>query len=273
MLGGTSCCPGGPFTSRRSTVHTFTHGRHENGQNFLTDPRSIRSVVDLVARTHGPILEIGPGEGALTLPMQRFGRPITAVEIHPRMVRRLQSRVGRRTRVLEGDFLRHRLPREPHVVVGNLPFHLTTSILRRLLHDSSWEEAVLITQWEVARRRAGVGGSSMMTAQWAPYYEFGLGGRIPAAAYRPRPSVDAGILTISRRERPLIPWKDRKGYAGFVHGAFTASGHGMGQILQRGLRISRREVGPLLGSAGVRRDATPSHLTAEQWTALWRRAP
>lgn len=254
-------------------MHTFTHGRHENGQNFLTDPRSIRSVVELVARTEGPILEIGPGEGALTLPMQRLGRPITAVELHPRMARRLQPRVGRDTRVLEGDFLRHRLPREPHVVVGNLPFHLTTPILRRLLHDSNWPEAVLITQWEVARRRAGVGGSTLMTAQWAPYYTFALRGRIPASAYRPRPSVDGGILTISRRGRPLVPQRERKAYAGFVHRAFTGPGHGMGQILQRSLGLSRRQAGPLLGAAGVRRDAVPASLTAEQWAALWRQAP
>lgn len=254
-------------------MHTFTHGRHEHGQNFLTDHRSIRSVVDLVARTHGPVLEIGPGDGALTLPMQRLGRPLTAVEIHPGLASRLQSRVGRGTRVIEGDFLRHRLPQEPHVIVGNLPFHLTTPILRRLLHDRCWEDAVLITQWEVARRRAGVGGASMMTSQWAPYYTFGMGGRIPASAYRPRPNVDGGILTISRRDRPLVPWQERKAYAGFVHAIFTGPGNGMGQILQRDLRLPRRKIGPLLGAAGVRRDAFPARLTPEQWATLWRHAP
>lgn len=251
-------------------MHTYAHGRHEHGQNFLTDRRTIRTVVDLVARTHGPIVEIGAGYGALTLPMQRLGRPITAVEIHPALVRELRGRAGRGTRVVEDDALRRRLPRDPHVVVGNLPFHLTTAILRRLLHDPAWSEAVLITQWEVARRRAGVGGSSLMTAQWAPFYAFDLGGRVPAAAYRPRPSVDGGILTSSRRGRPLVPTRERKAYQAFAHEVFTGSGRGIGQILQRRLGRSRRELGPLLGAAGVRRDALPTRLTPDQWAALWR---
>ncbi|MGQ7786905.1 23S ribosomal RNA methyltransferase Erm [Nesterenkonia sp. PF2B19] len=254
-------------------MHTYAHSRHEHGQNFLIDPRAIRTVVALVARTEGPILEIGPGDGALTLPLQTLRRPLTAVEIDTRAARRLDQRTGRRTRVVEGDFLTHRLPREPHVVVGNLPFHLTTAILRRLLYAPGWTDAVLMTQWEVARRRAGVGGSTMMTAQWAPYYAFRLEGRIPASAYRPRPAVDGGLLTIARRERPLVPHTDRRAYAAFVHRAFTGPGRGMGQILQHGLGLSRREVGPLLGAAGVRRDAAPGRLTAEQWAALWRRAP
>ncbi|MBS4104936.1 rRNA adenine N(6)-methyltransferase family protein, partial [Tsukamurella paurometabola] len=104
--------------------------------------------------------------------------------------------------IVHGDFLHHRLPAEPHAVVGNLPFHLTTAVLRKLLHAPHWTDAVLIVQWEVARRRAGIGGATMMTAQWSPWYEFGLGGRIPASAFTPRPSVDAGLLTITRRGTP-----------------------------------------------------------------------
>ncbi len=64
--------------------------------------------------------------------------------------------------VVHGDALRTRLDRP--VVVGNLPFHLTTPILRRLLAAGGWTEAVLLTQWEVARKRAGVGGRTMLTA-------------------------------------------------------------------------------------------------------------
>ncbi|GAA3286622.1 23S ribosomal RNA methyltransferase Erm [Nesterenkonia halobia] len=251
-------------------MHTYAHGRHEHGQNFLTDPRTIRSVVDLVARTQGPILEIGAGDGALTLPMQRLGRPLTAVEIHAPTARRLRARAGRGTRVVEDDALRRPLPADPHVVVGNLPFHLTTAILRRLLHDAVWSEAVLITQWEVARRRAGVGGSSLMTAQWAPFYAFDLAGRVPAAAYRPRPSVDGGILTVRRRGTPLVDWHERKPYQSFAHAVFTGSGRGLGQILQRRLGQSRHAVGPLLGAVGVRRDALPTRLTPQQWAGLWR---
>jgi 23S rRNA (adenine-N6)-dimethyltransferase len=75
------------------------------------------------------------------------------------------------TRVVQVDFLKYPLPRARHVIVGNLPFHLTTAMLRRILHGPGWTDAVLLVQWEVARRRAAVGGATMMTAQRWPWFE------------------------------------------------------------------------------------------------------
>lgn len=252
-------------------MRAYSHGRHEHGQNFLHDPRIIRQVMDLVARTEGPILEIGPGEGALTLPMERLRRPITAVEIHSGTAQRLHGRTGPSTDVVTADFLRRPLPREPHVVVGNLPFHLTTAILRHLLHGPGWSEAVLITQWEVARRRAGVGGASMMTAQWQPFFEFLLAGRVPARSYTPAPSVDGGLLTITRRTSSLLPWNQRTSYAEFVHQVFTGKGRGIAQILRNICGTPKAVVGQRLGELSIRSTALPKELTAEQWTGLYRR--
>lgn len=250
-------------------MSTFTDGRHEHGQNFLTDPRTIAQIIGIVSRTQGPLLEIGPGRGALTLPLQKLERPLTAVEIHPGLARTLEPELHRQHNVVTADFLSYPLPREPHVIVGNLPFHLTTAILRKLLHDQHWEQSILLTQWEVARRRAGVGGSSMMTAQWAPYYEFTLAGRVSARAFTPAPSVDGGIFTISRRSTPLVPWADRKPYAQFVHAVFTGPGRGMARVLRNTTGLSASEVGQWSGKAGVRSQALPKDLTADQWAALW----
>lgn len=253
-------------------MHTYHHGRHEHGQNFLTDRRIINQVVRLVTHAPGPILEVGAGTGSLTVPIERLGRAITAVEIHPGIARELQARTGPRTDVVVADFLQFSLPRDPHVIVGNLPFHLTTAILRKLLHDPHWSRAVLITQWEVARRRAGVGGSTMMTAQWAPFYEFSLAGRIPARAYTPAPTVDGGIMTIARREIPLIPWKSRRQYAQFVHRTFTGQGRGITQILRRSAGTPKGEVSTWLGELGITPTALPKELTGEHWAGLFSRA-
>ncbi|MDR8019403.1 23S ribosomal RNA methyltransferase Erm [Nesterenkonia aerolata] len=253
-------------------MRTYTDGRHEHGQNFLTDRRVIRQIVDLVAKTSGALLEIGPGKGALTLPLEKLNRPLTAVEIHPGLAQHLASRTSPTTQVVTGDFLEYRLPQKPFVVVGNLPFHLTTSILRKLLHHPHWTQAVLITQWEVARRRAGVGGASMMTAQWAPFYTFDLAGRVPARAYTPAPSVDGGIITITRRATPLLPWKERKQYAGFVHQIFTGPGRGIGQILRNATGGNQTQVGQWLGELGIKKTTLPKDLTAEQWAGIYHRS-
>ncbi|MGL5909595.1 MAG: 23S ribosomal RNA methyltransferase Erm, partial [Phycicoccus sp.] len=202
---------------------THRHGRHEHGQNFLHDRPTQLAVVDLVRATAGPILEIGAGSGALTDRLVRLGRPLTVVEIDRRLAAGLAARYGSRVEVVHGDFLHHRMPPSTRVLVGNLPFHQTTAMLRRILHVPGWTDAVLLVQWEVARRRAGVGGTTLMTAQWAPWFTFELGGRIPARAFTPAPSVDGGVLTIRRRIEPLLPAQQRTAFQAMAQAVFTGS--------------------------------------------------
>lgn len=248
----------------------YRDGRHEFGQNFLADRRTVDTIVDLVSRTAGPIVEIGPGGGALTLPLQSLRRPITAVEIDRRHARALQRRVESITTIVHGDFLRYRLPRRPHTVVGNLPFHQTTAMLRRLLHAEHWTSAVLLVQWEVARRRAGVGGATMMTAQWWPWYDFALVDRVPATAFTPRPGVDAGLMTMTRRTDPLVDPAARGRYGSFVHAVFTGRGHGLPQILPQVCdRHTRSAVGKWLARQRFHRTPLPRDLSAEQWAAVF----
>lgn len=250
---------------------TYRAGRHELGQNFLTDRKTIDTIVGLVSATRGPIIEIGSGAGALTVPLQSLGRPITAVEIDRRHAEALRSRIDPgKTTVVHRDFLRFELPPTPHTIVGNLPFHLTTAILRRILHADAWTVAVLLVQWEVARRRAAVGGASMMTAQWWPWYDFALTERVPASAFTPSPAIDAGIMTISRREVPLVDPTMRERYATFVHSVFTGRGRGLHQILPRVVAApARSRAVDWLTSQRFRRTPLPRDLTAEQWSELF----
>jgi 23S rRNA (adenine-N6)-dimethyltransferase len=242
-------------------------GRHEYGQNFLHDRGVINAIVHTVAGTDGPIVEVGAGDGALTCALQKLGRPLTAIEVDPRRAARLASRTMGCTRVLQADFLNYPLPHAPHVIVGNLPFHLTTAMLRRILHGPGWTDAVLLVQWEVARRRAAIGGATMMTAQWWPWFEFGLVRKVSAASFNPRPSVDGGLLTISRRPDPLVDSTDRRRYQAMVHQVFTGRGHGVAQILCR--RLARASVRKWLRDNKVRPQALPRELSAAQWADLF----
>ncbi|MGP3974945.1 23S ribosomal RNA methyltransferase Erm [Streptomyces sp. 8N114] len=236
--------------------------------------------VSLVARTEGPVTEIGGGDGALTLPLQRLGRPLTVLEADARTADRLRRRTAASTTVLHADFLRWKAPRTPHVLVGNLPFHHTTAMLRRILHAPGWTEAVLLVQWEVARRRAGVGGATMMTAQWWPWYDFRLVQRVPATAFRPRPGVDGGLMTLTRRTEPLLEAHERHRYQDFVHRVFTGPGRGLAEIVPlavqerergrgRGARPPRGRVLEWLRGQGIRPGALPKSLTAAQWAELF----
>lgn len=250
---------------------TYRHGRHEHGQNFLHDETVQRAMADRVAATPGPIIEIGPGDGALTRRLARLARPLTVVEIDSGLARRLRERFGAGVEVVHGDFLRYRLPPTPHVLVGNLPFHQTTATLRHILPAPGWTHAVLLVQWEVARRRAGVGGATLMTAQWGPWFTFELGRRVPARAFTPVPGVDGGLLVIGRRDRPLLPRSRRRAFQTMAHGVFTGRGRGIAEITTRaGLFERGRDARRWATTAGLDPRALPQRLSVEQWVGLFR---
>lgn len=245
-------------------------GAHELGQNLLLDKRFPAAMADLL-RHASPrrLLELGAGTGAVTEALLTLGRPVTAVEVDARSAAHLRRRFGPRVDVLEADLLTVEL-RVPHDVVSNVPFGITTPLLRRLLAQRSWETAVLLVQWEVARKRAGVGGTTMLTAAWWPWYEFSLDRRVPAEAFTPVPAVDGGILVVRRRDRPLLDPADREPYQQLVRDVFTGPGHGLRGIL--GARLPHLAVDRWLADHGLDGRRLPRDLTAAQWADLYVRA-
>ena len=242
-------------------------GRHELGQNFLVDRKFQSIVVDSATSAKLPVVELGAGDGALTRPLSRKSTDLTAVEIDPRRVRKLKEDLGRKAKIVRADLLRYRLPPEPHTIVANLPFHITTAALRRLLPAPHWQRAVLLTQWEVARRRAGVGGGSLLTATWAPWFEFELICRVPARAFRPVPSVDGGIFVATRRATPLVEAKPR--YQRFVASIFKAPGSTVAEKVARSGRMSRAQVERWSRFSGYPARTRPRDMDAEAWASLW----
>lgn len=243
-------------------------GPHELGQNFLKDSAVIARIVALVAQTSGPIVEWGTGDGALTRPLARLKRPLEGIEIDGAKAQRLGRRVGPHVCISQGDILRH-APPQASTVVSNVPFHLTTPVLRHLLAHTAWSHAILVVQWEVARKRAGVGGSTQLTAQWWPWFEFRLEARVPAAAFSPRPSVDGGILTIDRRAAPWLPQAEQQTYQDFVRAIFSGRGRTLQEVLAVSGGLSRRESTKFCLSQRLPPKALPRNLTASQWVAAF----
>jgi 23S rRNA (adenine-N6)-dimethyltransferase len=203
-------------------------GRASDGQHFFRAAALPRELVDRIgvsAADH--VVEIGAGAGALTAPLLRRARLVTAIEIDPVFGRRLERRFARapNLHVIVGNALRVELPRRPFRVVGNLPFGAGTRLLRRLLDDvgSPLERADVILQFEAARRLAQVAPVPLATLRWAPWWRFELLGRIHREAFDPPPSVDAGFLTIDRRDPALLPNRERPAFLALLETAFRAT--------------------------------------------------
>lgn len=271
-LSRTPSRPAPADAARSSTAHPGAQhpgGAHELGQNLLVDRQVIDRVVDLVPDTGRSLVEWAAGRGALTLPLARLGRPVEAVEIDPRSAGLLARIAPGNVTVTRDDILRHAPPSDPYDLVSNVPFHLTTPVLRRLFTLTGWQRAVLITQWEVARKRAAVGGTTFLTAQWWPWFSPRLDRRIPAGAFRPRPSVDAGLLVIDRRTEPLLPASELRGYQRFATAVFNGRGRGAHEILAR-QGLLRDDVRRWAREHGIGPVALPRDLDARAWVGAYR---
>lgn len=239
--------------------------RPELSQHFLHDRQIAAELCAPVATSPLPVVELGAGAGAVTAELVRRGLAVTAVEVDPRLTRALRRRFNGTVRVIQGDMLRFRFPEMPYNVVSNVPYSITTPLLRVLLAERGWQVAALMVQWEVARKRTG---GTMLTASWWPWFDVELVRRVPARAFRPVPNVDSGLIRLTRRVDPALPLAERAAYQRLVSAVFTGRGSGLAGILRA--HLSRAELRRWLRAHDVSPLALPRELTPHQWVSLYR---
>ncbi|CAL9397768.1 rRNA methyltransferase [Streptomyces sp. enrichment culture] len=240
-------------------------------QNFLADRAAAERLARLAVpdpRTAPLVLEVGAGKGALTEPLARRARELTAYEIDPRLVAGLRARFARapHVRVVGGDFLAARPPRTPYSVAGNVPFSRTADIVDWCLTAPGLTDATLLTQLEYARKRTGdYGRWTLLTVTTWPRHEWRLAGRVSRYGFRPAPRVDAGIIRIERRPAPLLDARAYRGWRRLVELGFS----GVGGSLHASLR--REHPGRRVDAAFRAARLDPGVLVGEVAPACWLR--
>ena len=203
--------------------------RRRLGQHFLDSRRlAARLVADAGVHGRDRVVDLGAGTGVLTAALAHEAASVLAVEVDASLADRLANRFAAlpNVTVLRADVSDVPLPCTPYRVVANPPFARTAAILHRLLDDPAGGlvRADLVVQWQVARHRARVDHGppmDLLGATWAPWWRFARGRRLPAASFNPRPSVDAGVVEITRRNPSLLPATDFETYAAVVREAFA----------------------------------------------------
>jgi 16S rRNA (adenine1518-N6/adenine1519-N6)-dimethyltransferase len=185
------------------------------GQNFVTDPNTVRRIVRAARLTDDDIvLEVGPGLGSLTLALLPHAQQVIAVELDPVLAGHLPTTAASRLPaladrlvVLNEDALRiTELPAEPTALVANLPYNVAVPVVLHLLQAFPSIRTVLVmVQKEVADRLAAGPGSRVygvpsVKARW--YCDVEAAGNVGTSVFWPVPHVESGLVRMTRREPP-----------------------------------------------------------------------
>jgi len=251
------------------------------GQNFLCDPRVARRIAELISDPEAPVVEIGPGLGALSLELCSGGRPFVAVELDLRLAEHMEGalRGCARARVVRGDILDQRIeglvPGTDRVtVVGNLPYSITTPALEWVLEQKERVgRALLMVQREFAERLTARPGSktygsiSVFTALNAEVRNLF---RVSPGAFHPRPEVDSAVLEVIPRGYPWTTAEVREAATRMARASMGTRRKTIVNALSRGLEIETSDARDLLARAKIDPGRRGETLSVEEFVALGR---
>ncbi|MBL7250380.1 16S rRNA (adenine(1518)-N(6)/adenine(1519)-N(6))-dimethyltransferase RsmA [Alloalcanivorax marinus] len=246
--------------------------RKRFGQHFLHDPAIIDRLVRSVAPRDGETLvEIGPGQGALTYPLLDEVHHLQVVELDRDLIALLRERIApERLTIHESDALRFDFAAlagdGPLRVVGNLPYNISTPLIFHLLDQAGTiADMTFMLQKEVVDRlTAAPGGKdygrlSVMVQYHcqADYLFF-----VPPGAFRPPPRVDSAVVRLTPYREPPWPADDPAWLARLVAQAFSQR--------RKAIRNSLKSLvaAEIFTTTGIDAGLRPDHLTVADYVAL-----
>jgi 16S rRNA (adenine1518-N6/adenine1519-N6)-dimethyltransferase len=263
-------------------VHALLRKHHLDphkglGQNFLVDHAILNKIVqaaDVSPQDH--VLEIGAGLGSLTCALAEAARQVTAVEIDRKLIPILQEVVSPFTnvRVVFGDMLKlnptELMGDSPYLVVANIPYYITSALIRHLLAGQSKPGRLVLTmQKEVAGRICAGGGEYSLLA--LSVQVFGTPRTvltIPAGAFYPAPKVDSATLRIDLYPEPLIPSPYLDCFFSLARMGFSQKRKTLRNTLSAGLHWSGDQAADLLKAADIDPGRRAQTIEIPEWRTL-----
>lgn len=251
------------------------------GQNFIHDPNTLDKIVSIAELSlDDSVLEIGPGTGAMTTRLAELARKVIAVELDDRLKPVLDEvlRPYPNVWVIYQDILTVDIPKllkpEPYVVVANVPYYITSAILKHLLENEHRPRRLVLTvQQEVAERL--ISKPNDMSILSVSVQFFGLpriAARINSSVFWPRPEVDSAVVSIETYEKPPVDVPDIKLFFRVVRAGFGQKRKQLKNSLSGGLALSSEQTNALCETAGIDSRRRAETLTLEEWAALTRAA-
>ncbi len=249
------------YNSRDTTNGKIMKRLADYSQYFLRSPDLIKELIGHTSiRKNDMVLDIGAGSGSITSVLARKVRWVHAIETEPRMAEKLRSNMERypNVEVIEEDFLEYSLPTVPYKIFANIPFHISSPIIRKLTDtEHPPKAAFLIVQKQFARKLlvSDQHFTGQVGAAIAPWFTVRIRRPLRRTDFWPHPNVDTVLMELKPRPEPLLPRDVQKKYQDFITVNFAD--------FKSFQKLPRMKV-------GVAAEKLPSQLTTEQWVALFK---
>ena len=247
------------------------------GQNFLSDNHILEKIVQTanISKTYH-VLEIGPGVGSLTRHIATQAKQVFAVELDDRLLPPLEEVLAPfdNVQIINNDILKvdltELLGNNPYVIIANIPYYITSAVLRHCLESHTKPKRMILTiQKEVARRICQLPGDlSLLALSVQVYGTPKILFDIPAGAFFPTPNVDSTVLSIELYETPLIPHDDLELFFKWIKAGFSQKRKKLRNSLSAGLHISPQEVEEIFARAGLDPQRRAETLSIAEWHQL-----
>jgi 16S rRNA (adenine1518-N6/adenine1519-N6)-dimethyltransferase len=266
--------------SERGSSRALPPVRKSLGQHFLSDRNILTRIVDaLGVELSETVVEIGAGRGSLTdILRERAGR-VVAIEYDRALASMLTERYGAQSNVtvVQADVLATDLGAAAggdYVLIGNVPYYITTPILFHALEAPRAKRAVYLVQREVADRMTAAAGSreyGALSVNLQALATVEKVFRVPAGAFNPPPKVDSTVVRVTPRPDPVVTDAETQGFREMVQAAFGLRRKQMRRVLRELRPMPATEADEILQASGVAADSRPETLTAGQFAAVFRR--
>lgn len=249
------------------------------GQNFIINQRALDDVISAADLTgHEEIIEIGAGFGTLTIELAQRADQVFAVEIDKRLIPVLRDNLQdfENVTLLHADFLQldpvELVSRSGYYVVANIPYYITSALLRQLMESSMPPARVVLTmQREVAQRIiSSPGDMSLLALSVQIYGRAEITACFPAECFYPIPEVDSAVLRIDIYDEPVVPSEVIPAIFGLARAGFNQKRKKLRNSLARELGSSPEEVEKLLAKAGIQPKSRAQELSIQDWEKIAR---
>ena len=271
------CDPSPPLNSAHILRQHGLRADKSLGQNFLQDAYSLEKITSLAEiLPTDTVLEVGPGLGALTRHLAVAAKQVIAVELDGRLLPPLNEVLHGYTNItiIHGDILKltpaEIVPATDYLVVANIPYYITSALLRHLLETTPRPRRVVLTiQKEVAERIcAAPGDMSLLALSVQVYGQPRIAAIIPAEAFHPAPKVDSAVVRIDLSPAPFIPSSLLDTFFTLAKAGFSQKRKTLRNSLSAGLRKTPIEMEKILNAAGIDPMRRAETLSLEEWREL-----